>query len=56
MGYSQGATDISGAEQTLADFGIPEEDLRIVLIGDPSEPIDRHPGHPGRAAEQRRVP
>ena len=39
MGYSQGATDISGAEQALADFGVPEEDLRIVLIGDPSNPL-----------------
>jgi PE-PPE domain len=35
-GYSQGASIISGDEQTLANDGIPEDALRILLIGDTS--------------------
>ena len=35
-GYSQGADVISGDEQTLADDGIPEDALRILMAGDTS--------------------
>lgn len=34
VGYSQSAVVIGDAEPTLADYGIPEEDLRILLMGD----------------------
>lgn len=37
-GYSQGASDISGVEQALYDYGIPENDINILLIGDTSDP------------------
>jgi hypothetical protein len=35
-GYSQGASVISGDEQTLANDGIPSDALRILMIGDTS--------------------
>jgi hypothetical protein len=35
-GYSQGANVISGDEQTLADDGIPQDALRILMVGDTS--------------------
>lgn len=34
FGYSQSAVDASMAEQQLADYGIPTDDLHFVLVGD----------------------
>ncbi len=39
FGYSQSASVISGDEQALADYGIPEDALKIMLVGDTSNPI-----------------
>lgn len=39
MGYSQSAQIIGMAEKELHDAGVPEEYLRIVMLGDPTDPI-----------------
>lgn len=39
FGYSQSSSVISGDEQAFADYGIPEDALRIVLVGDTSNPL-----------------
>jgi PE-PPE domain len=40
FGYSQGAVVASLAEQQLANFGIPEQALHFVMVGDSASPED----------------